>query len=666
MTVLCAILLGVAIAVAQALHGGLLVPALVIPSYGLLAVAGLPAIVAAFRNPTPPSPSLLIGVIIFIGYISWRCFQAPDRYLGRIEFGEALALGLAFMIGASALAEARSRFIFIGIILAMASAQAVCGFIQFAKGNGFAPLGWFSLDLQSIYGARFLTRARGFFLNPNQFAWLQGWATIFAVVIACWGRVNAMTRVVLIYLALVFLTADVLSGSRGGIASLLGGLIVFAVAGFVAVGVARKRGRGLVLVGSLALLLLCAGVGFAVYSTNYVVEGRFYALESEGFRSLLAEQAWRQFQVAPLMGMGPGTFIYAARLYRTGDLPRDSTFAHDDWLQTLAEYGFIGFALVLSLLVISLVSGFRRFFFSVKESTTSEILPFSNSTAILLASVCALVTFSIHSLTDFNMHVPANAMLAGATLGLLAGTGTRAAFASRRLQAGILRVLCAAALLVLCAGMTMFVGRYAQADYQDLLARNSLARSDIRSALAQTEAGLERQPRDVALLASRGRAFYEYESFLEIAGDEDSVAELSPLEQKRLYRSSADAYENALKWQPMERTNHAGLAKSLSQLGETRQTELQWLEAIRLDPMHSYAYSGYADYLYDKGDLPRALGIYSLASQLPDGQYAARRIEEVREEMSPSPEEETDADDEAAKPDENALPVKKTPAVGDE
>ncbi len=669
MNILAAILLALAIIAGQVLHGGLLVPVFTVPGDGLLVVAAMVAIAAAFRNPAPGAPSAFASAIILIGYLLWRCLHSHDQFFGRIEFGQVLALGLAFMIAYCGLTSTRSRYVLLGILMTAAVGQTVVGMIQFARGELVAPLGWFSADLRAIYEARFSGRAHGFFLNPNQLSWLLSWASLMCVSLASWGRVRVITRVVLIYLALMFIAGNVLTGSRGGLLSFVGGMAVFCCLSVTGVLVGLRRGRILALSGALLVVVICLGVGGFIYSSNWVVQGRMDAMHLPDIRDYLFEHARRQFETAPLLGGGPGSFIYAARLYRTHYQPNDAFFAHDDWLQTLVEYGFVGFAISLVGLLVLLMGGMQRFFAAIKRQEEVGARPQSNGAAILIGTISATCAFCLHSLTDFNLHVPANGLLAAVTMGLLAGTGGELADKSRRLQAGVLRAFGGLVTACLAALLGFFIWSYGRADYRSLLALNALAEGDVKTSLAESEEGLKTAPHDAGLLASQGRSLYSYESSLQFEGsaesdadadtaddgsadvasdeaeaesddDADNAPELTPAERTKFYRGAAEAFSSALLQQPGERGYHIELANALAECGDRQQAERQLIEAIRLDPAHGYAYASYADFLYENDRPERALRIYSLGAALPGGDYCGGRVQDLREEMAPPTDEE--------------------------
>jgi O-antigen ligase len=641
MSVLCAILLGLAIVATQVLHGGLMIAGLSSPAFLLLAIAAIPAVVEAVRNRVFPGVGAIIAVAILLGYLAWRCLHAPDVYLGRIDLELVAACGVAFLIGAVGLGNLRAKYIFLGIVGIAAICQAVFGFLQFAKAGNLVPLEWFSLDLKGIYDPRFPERARGLFMNPNQFAWLMGWAALFSISLACWGRVPVIARVLLIYLSLMFIGADVLSASRGGLASLLVGLAMFALVSVAVVLMTMRRGKVLTVVGVLLLLGVCLGAGYWTYTSNWVTQGRVDALQQKDVRALFYAQAIRMFESQPVFGVGPEMFRYAARLYRVGrswgEL-NDPVYTHSDWLETLGEFGLVGFGLALLTLMVLLGGGMQRFFTVVRDRAASDSSPFTTSGAITLGAFCATVAFAIHSIVDFNMHVTANALLGATTLGLLAaGAPLRAAPTPR--MAGVL-VHCTMACLVMIFGLGMGVlaWRHGLADWRDLRAKNDLAGGHVKAAIAQVDAGLALDSGNAGLLATRGRALYALESALQFK----HAAELTPGQRHQIYLQAVDAYRAALALEPMEREYHTGLAKALAELPEADAARREFVEGIRLDPMQQYVYGAIGDYLDQTGDWDGALRYFEIGSQLPLADYCAQRANDVRDELNP-PADEGDA-----------------------
>ncbi len=81
--------------------------------------------------------------------------------------------------------------------------------------------------------------------------------------------------------------------------------------------------------------------------------------------------------------------------------PAAINYAHNDYLQLLTECGFVGFGLMAWALVVTLRHLFSRF----ANHADWEVAAMGSSLT------AGIVAFLLHSLVDFNMHIPANALM---------------------------------------------------------------------------------------------------------------------------------------------------------------------------------------------------------------------------------------------------------------
>jgi O-antigen ligase len=643
-------LLALALVVAQAAHSGALVAFLGYPAYGLAVVGALLAGVTAIFSRRWPWPALSVVVLAAAGYAAWRCVVADDHTLAAGDL--ALILGCAAMWCGVALGVTRNdaRFVFLAICLVAGCVQVVFGLLQLIQQGEFAMPYWLSVTLRDFYAMRFPQRARGLFLNPNQFAWMMNALALMALSVGIWGRVRILFRIGLLYLAGVFGVMAILSASRGGLISLVAGVATFLVLSLIAVLVSGGRRRVLLLVTGGVMLTLCLGAIYAAFSTSWVAQGRFGALLLPEARSGFFEDAIRLFQTQPLQGSGPGVYRYAARLYRTGDVSGDPIFVHDDWLQGLAEYGFVGFGAALLVLILALAAGARGFFGFVRLAARETGSPASSSAGFVLGAVCGIVAGAVHSNVDFNLHIPANALLAAALLGLV--TGARPLGASRIYAAtsAVGGWVTAAAAGVIAVTLAVFLWRHGPAEYYVLRADNALQTGDANAAIQAAERGLRLAPDDATLLAQHARGLYEYDAWLQVsqadpsdatveeASDEEDIAvedepeeedttrRLSDAERAALYQRSAAKFARAAAAQPNERVIRIGWAKALAETGQIAAARRQYLEAIELDPMHAYPWASYGDFLSEREDVTGARRIYEIGAGLPGGQYCRDQV----------------------------------------
>jgi len=105
----------------------------------------------------------------------------------------------------------------------------------------------------------------------------------------------------------------------------------------------------------------------------------------------------------PIFGSGLGTFGYIFPQYRSFYLQARYAYAHNDYLQALVECGVLGFSIVLWGIIAFSRAAFK---YSKKD----------NISLCLLTSVVAI---GIHSFFDFNLHIPANAIMLVIIISLL-------------------------------------------------------------------------------------------------------------------------------------------------------------------------------------------------------------------------------------------------------
>jgi len=134
-------------------------------------------------------------------------------------------------------------------------------------------------------------------------------------------------------------------------------------------------------------------------------------------------QIWKEslhlIAAFPLFGCGLGGYHSAFLKYKQVAPTQTVDFAHNDYLQSLAELGALGFAIAAALILAVLAKA--------RRAATAHTHP--QGQALAIACLAALAAILLHSLADFNLYIPANAML----LTWIAATGVSLMFSSRPL-----------------------------------------------------------------------------------------------------------------------------------------------------------------------------------------------------------------------------------------
>jgi hypothetical protein len=169
---------------------------------------------------------------------------------------------------------------------------------------------------------------------------------------------------------------------------------------------------------------LLAG-GLAVLPKSYHFQSRLKQIYSNGkvdddARFDLWRPALKMWQDNPWVGAGPGHFDYRFGMYRPETIQARPDRAHNDFLNAMADWGVVGTGLVFLALGLT-AFGVMKTWPHVKKNPR-DIGGKASSTkfAFVLGASFALVAILIHSMVDFNMHIPANALVAMTLLALLA------------------------------------------------------------------------------------------------------------------------------------------------------------------------------------------------------------------------------------------------------
>jgi len=335
---------------------------------------------------------------------------APYIYPVRMSLVRWIVYGLLFFGLTQTLNSRRRIEMAVISILILCCFEALYGIIQTYSGSGKVLWFKYTHDGKSVSGT---------YLNRNHFAGLMEMGIILAVSYAgalseksagahsMQGREKTLRKRILQYLSkskklnkrfmvlfsgIVMGIGLILSASRGGIISAAGALLIMGFLFSIKQDYRRKR-----LIIFLFSLLTAAYVLYI--GIDYTI-GRFYAFDMD-FKTRMgyASQALTVFSDYRLAGVGVGNYKYVTPRYGN---PID--FAHDDWVQFMAETGTVGLTLLLL--------GIAWYVFTVLKKWFSCSNPFS--VCLGIAPIAAMTSIGIHSFSDFNLHMPANFMMLSA------------------------------------------------------------------------------------------------------------------------------------------------------------------------------------------------------------------------------------------------------------
>ena len=618
MRVLVAVLLALAIVAAQFVYGGLMRTVFSLPCYALVAVAGILGACAVFwKRAVPPRLEAVAATLVACGFFLWRSLNTPVQDLSLFYTFLVTACLVVYCLCACVVTTPASRYVFVSLLLLAALGQVVVAAIQFSEPGYFWPLPWFSEQIRAWYcqpEAAAVARGHGLFLNANHLAWFLNGMTFLALGAACLGRTKVWVKVVLAYVAAVCVAGTVLTLSRGGMVGLGAGMATFLVLSLVALGIGARDRRVMVLLATLTILTAGLGGGYYLFSQSMAAQARMSRFLEDTYRTNIWPAALRQAQLEPLTGTGAGSFTQLSRRLRDYSSDSDDTYAHNDWAQAMADFGFIGLVLLTTAFILNWRAGFFGFVDALTQRMSVASQPQSNSAAFGIGALSALAAFAAHSFFDFDMQIPANSLLAAAFAGILANSGV-APWGSRT---GRWRARWIAGIASCVGGgfLSVLLLRHSGAEWISLRAENALIKGDFSLASEMAEQGLATAPRHPRLRRLLGEALIQ--------------AAPSSKDPRENYVLSSYHLRRATEYDPDERWNQLMLAISLASLGQNQSAEIAHIEAIRLDPGNPAVHEYHALFLEGAGKTDEALRAYEVSLAVPGTKFAAQRFQALR------------------------------------
>jgi O-antigen ligase len=227
---------------------------------------------------------------------------------------------------------------------------------------------------------------------------------------------------------MLWIIAGILMGATIFVCDSRGGMIAFAVEMVFLAGlfVARRSPRT-----AGALCAICLVIGAFVF---WIDGGRVLEQVDSlrdpltnadvGSRLTIARDSLRMVLDRPIAGWGLGLFPIIYPQYRSFSTDLLVNQAHNDYLQALVETGILGFVCVLWFIGNLYRSGMRNL------NAHSRI-----ATAPALGSLVGCTGILVHSLSDFNLHIPGNAALFFVLCGI-ASNGKALAAQNKATRAG--------------------------------------------------------------------------------------------------------------------------------------------------------------------------------------------------------------------------------------
>jgi O-antigen ligase len=335
-----------------------------------------------------PQEFLPLCVFALVVFVQLVLHLTASRYYTRVELQILTTYLIVVFLMSQAFTRKGHWRDFIWFLMTLGFFVSLFGILQHLTFNG--KLYWFRV-------MRFGGMPFGPYVNRNHFAGFAEIVIPVALVPLVLGKVRRERLFLVALFALVPIVALLLSASRGGIVSFAVEMVILVLLLLIR----RVRSKYVIAGGAV---LLSAVMVVSWIGVNQVL-GRFagvQALEaSAGKREAMRQDTWRLFLDHPILGTGLGTLQMVFPPYDSLYDGKVVNHAHNDYLECLAETGVLGGLCCLWFLGVVLMSSLKG---------TAQ-LGESFGSVLNLSGLVACSGILIHSLVDFNLHIPANALL---------------------------------------------------------------------------------------------------------------------------------------------------------------------------------------------------------------------------------------------------------------
>ncbi len=603
MNVVYALLICLALTAIELLIGGTRL-LFALPAYGVLAFAGLLSLIDLRRPKLPANGWCLASSALFFGYILARTLTSPVEYIAWDDRFMVLAALIVYLLTACLLTDPRRRQWVLAALLALAVVNIVVGGRQFATGRSDMLFGF-------IRAAQYDGRASGLYICPDHLAGFLEVVGCLALATAIWSRNRPTLKLLTGYLALCCFAGLLITGSRGGYLAAAAGLGTMTLLGLLRVRAATPSLLPRVLLVLTITGAFAGGILFLTFRGSALLQNRAKKIvDRQEIRLLLWPAAVQQWETSPAFGTGAATYLYYGRRFRNPAVQVDPVRPHSDYLELLAEYGAVGAAGFLLFLFVHLGNGLRAF--RHLASRPGGDPRGSNAAAWNIGCLSAVACLVIHSVVDFNLHIPANTLLLAFVFGQLANPGRMPQgedqIARRRPVDWLARLaLPALSVWLLAEGMPKLSGAY----YAEK-ARVALRDGRLVAAVGFARQGLEHQQHDPLLYYYMGEARQLIAEKRDLGGQ----AALDDGITASFRRDALDAYQHALALAPNDSVLLMRTGEDLARFGRFDEAAPLFARLLTWDPRSANVQTYLGFYLQRAGRLDEAEAAYERAASL--------------------------------------------------
>jgi len=349
-----------------------------------------------------------VGNVLWVTPVPWR---------GWFDWFLWFEIGVFFWVGLNGIrALGPRRLVFLAVVVVGLVAVWMGCYQRFVKPE------W--LMLGTVQAWEYRERASGPFGNPNSLAAMLLMLIPAVGVLALRTGARATERVWWGWVTLIFIFGLGLTVSRGPWLGLIAALILWPM--LAAMGGWRRR---VVLAVAVALGAILAGMVLSTISPK--TRERFSAMfdeSGERTRPIMWRAAWKLFEEHPAWGSGAGSYNEMFERHRPERFPDVTLWAHNDYLNTLSDYGLVGLGLLLGVggwLAWRRGGGPLGVSSGERSRLRRERRPWLADGGSRQGIGVGLLAFSFQLWVDFHLKIPATGMISAAWAALYLGDSER-------------------------------------------------------------------------------------------------------------------------------------------------------------------------------------------------------------------------------------------------
>ena len=564
------------------------------PSYMLFGAAAVASLLLLGRRmKVTPGTLCLASTLMLTAYVVVRAAVSPVSYFGRMEIAMVLAAAIIYLLFSIYIVRARYRLAFVSLLLLLVLGNVLVGLYQILRDPSYMVLPGYSRGT--------MPGAGGFYRNYNH---LGGFLLIgfsFAIALGLFGKIGSKTRVCVLFLVPVALGGIAMTTSRGTFISLaFAVLVLLLICLYLALRFYEYEFKKIAIV--VLPIIAVIGLLFVVLSVKALSQRRGIEItEGDGIENFTRDSevrfvnwslAYDQWKEYPFFGQGARMYdVYSVEHWPASRAKvfGDAEFAHNDYLQMLGEYGMVGFALVLFFIAAHVFAGVRFLIYFRDHEFADRRARTDSSLALCLGALVVLAAYAVHSVFDFNLHLPANLLPVAFAFAILANPSARRAPWRRAspawLVGGARFVLPLAGAFLLWSGV-----RFSRGEWHLERARWIPIGEDYSEVIARTHESLKYDEGNFYTYRLHGTA-------LMLFGFDFEFKELSSGFMSR----AIESFEKGLAINPYDIFTLVGMGRCLDALGEPERAEEFYVKATEIGVRSREAHRRYAEHHLNRG-----------------------------------------------------------------